>query len=67
MIEVATEIHGDSVWNLIHRCRTVLLDQGIRHPRALTLYQRRGYREAGQVFFPRRTLPFICFELDLKY
>jgi hypothetical protein len=29
------------------------------------LYRRRGYREAGMIFFARRALPFHCFELVL--
>lgn len=31
--------------------------------RSIKLYQRRGYQRARQVHFPRRALPFICFEL----
>ena len=44
------------------RCASVRLDAYTGNPRAVALYRRRGYREAGQVFFPRRTLPFYCFE-----
>ena len=29
---------------------------------SLALYRGRGYREAGRVFFPRRTAHFYCFE-----
>lgn len=32
------------------------------HPEALALYRGRGYREAGQVYFPGLDLPFVCFE-----
>ena len=44
---------------------SVRLDAYSGNPRALGLYRRRGYREAGEVFFPRRALPFRCFELVL--
>lgn len=49
-----------------YRYARLRLDAYSGNSRALTLYQRRGYREAGQVFFPRRVLPFICFELGLE-
>lgn len=29
---------------------------------ALHLYERNGYKKRGEVFFPRRELPFICYE-----
>ncbi len=32
------------------------------NPQALGLYERRGYRRVGQLYFPRRELPFACFE-----
>lgn len=47
------------------RFSSVRLDAYSGNPRALALYRQRGYRQAGQVFFPRRTMPFHCFELDL--
>lgn len=47
------------------RFSSVRLDAYSGNPRALALYRQRGYREVGQVFFPRRTMPFHCFELDL--
>lgn len=40
----------------------IRLDAYSDNPRAVGLYERRGYRNAGQVFFPRRDLPFFCFE-----
>lgn len=40
----------------------IRLDTYTGNPRALVLYQRRGYHRAGQVSFPRRKLPFECFE-----
>jgi len=33
---------------------------------ALQLYERNGYRKRGEVFFPRRELPFICYEKLLQ-
>ncbi len=36
------------------------------NPQSLALYRGRGYREVGQIFFPRRTLPFCCFERDVR-
>jgi ribosomal protein S18 acetylase RimI-like enzyme len=34
--------------------------------RAINFYQRRGYKKTGQVYFPKRTLPFYCYEKILK-
>jgi GNAT superfamily N-acetyltransferase len=42
---------------------SIRLDAYTGNPRSVQLYRRRGYREVGQVYFPRRTLPFWCFEL----
>jgi ribosomal protein S18 acetylase RimI-like enzyme len=44
---------------------SIRLDAYTGNPRSVQLYRRRGYREVGQVFFPRRALPFWCFELPL--
>lgn len=49
-----------------HRYASLRLDAYSGNSRALALYHRRGYREAGQVLFPRRVLPFTCFELALE-
>ncbi len=48
-----------------HRFACVRLDAYSGNPQALALYRGRGYREAGQIFFPRRALPFHCFERDI--
>lgn len=48
-----------------HRYTSLRLDAYSGNPRAVALYQRLGYHEAGRVFFPRRVLPFKCFELSL--
>lgn len=42
---------------------SVRLDAYTGNPRSVELYRRRGYREVGQIHFPRRALPFWCFEL----
>ncbi|OAI42990.1 hypothetical protein AYO41_03150 [Verrucomicrobia bacterium SCGC AG-212-E04] len=44
---------------------SIRLDAYTGNPRALALYDRRGYRRVGQTNFPRRSLPFICFEKDV--
>ena len=44
---------------------SIRLDAYTDNPDAMALYRRRGYREAGQVFFPRRLQPFACFERAL--
>jgi GNAT superfamily N-acetyltransferase len=41
---------------------SIRLDAYTGNLAAVRLYERRGYRNAGQVYFPRRTLPFFCFE-----
>lgn len=45
---------------------SIRLDAYSENPAALTLYRRRGYREAGRVWFPRRRAPFVCLEKDLS-
>ena len=45
--------------------RSIRLDAYSGNARALGLYARRGYAEVGEVFFPRRALPFRCFEMAL--
>jgi ribosomal protein S18 acetylase RimI-like enzyme len=47
-------------------CASVRLDAYTANPRSVELYRRRGYREVGQIRFPRRELPFWCFELDVR-
>ncbi|MEZ5556918.1 GNAT family N-acetyltransferase, partial [Haliea sp.] len=43
------------------------LDAYSANTAALSLYRSRGYREAGEVVFPRRSRPFICFEKTLVH
>jgi GNAT superfamily N-acetyltransferase len=45
---------------------SIRLDAYTGNPRAVRLYERRGYRKAGQIYFSRRTLPFFCFEKILR-
>ena len=40
----------------------IRLDAYTGNPRALALYEKRGYHRIGQAHFPRRELPFYCFE-----
>jgi ribosomal protein S18 acetylase RimI-like enzyme len=49
-----------------HGYDSIRLDTYSGNPRAITLYERRGYRLAGYVRFRRRKLPFLCFELLLQ-
>jgi GNAT superfamily N-acetyltransferase len=49
-----------------HAYVSIRLDAYTGNPRAVRLYERRGYRKAGQVYFPRRTLAFFCFEKILR-
>jgi len=42
------------------------LDAYSGNARAIDLYERRGYRRRGHVYFPRRSLPFVCFELRVE-
>jgi ribosomal protein S18 acetylase RimI-like enzyme len=43
-----------------HTC--IRLDAYPANPRAISLYERRGYQRMGQVIFPRRKFAFECFE-----
>jgi len=44
------------------RLACIRLDAYTGNPRALALYEKRGYQRIGQAYFPRRELPFDCFE-----
>ena len=44
---------------------SIRLDAYSGNPRALKLYENRGYKKTGQLFFPFRELPFYCFEKNL--
>jgi ribosomal protein S18 acetylase RimI-like enzyme len=45
-----------------HCYASIRLDAYSPNLDAVALYRRRGYRDAGRVFFPRRTASFYCFE-----
>lgn len=40
----------------------IRLDAYSGNARVLEFYARRDYRQAGEIYFPRRELPFICLE-----
>lgn len=46
-----------------HGFASIRLDAYSANPESIHLYRRRGYRDAGQVYFPRRRGHFHCFEL----
>jgi len=41
---------------------SIRLDAYSGNHRALKLYEYRGYKKVGQLFFPSRELPFYCYE-----
>ena len=41
---------------------SIRLDAYSGNQRALNLYERRGYKRVGQLFFPWREIPFYCYE-----
>jgi ribosomal protein S18 acetylase RimI-like enzyme len=45
---------------------SIRLDSYSGNPRALRLYEKHKYKRVGQVHFPRRSLPFYCYEKILK-
>lgn len=49
-----------------HGFACIRLDAYTGNPQALALYERRGYTRVGQTYFPRRTLPFDCFEKRIE-
>jgi ribosomal protein S18 acetylase RimI-like enzyme len=48
------------------RFSCIRLDAYTGNPRAIALYEGRGYERIGQTYFPRRKLPFDCFEKTLE-
>lgn len=46
--------------------RSIRLDTYTGNPAALDLFARCGFRRAGEVWFPRRPLPFACFEKAIE-
>lgn len=45
---------------------SIRLDAYSGNPRALKFYQYRGYKKVGQLFFPKRDLPFYCYEKAIE-
>ena len=45
---------------------SIRLDAFSGNPQSLALYRGRGYTPAGEVYFPGRELPFICFEREIR-
>lgn len=41
---------------------SICLDAYSANPRALKFYGKRGYKHVGEQYFPRRDLPFYCYE-----
>ena len=44
---------------------SIRLDAYSGNEKALNLYEKFGYKSAGQVYFPRRDLPFYCYEKNI--
>jgi ribosomal protein S18 acetylase RimI-like enzyme len=42
------------------------LDAYSGNSRAVNLYENRGYKKVGQFFYPRRELPFYCYEKRIE-
>lgn len=45
---------------------SIRLDAYSGNARAVRFYERRGYQKVGQIYFPKRNIPFYCFEKLLK-
>jgi len=50
----------------INGFKSIRLDAYSVNPAAVGLYNKRGYRKVGHVFFQRRKFPFYCFEKILS-
>lgn len=47
-------------------CHSIRLDTYSGNEQAVNFYKRRGFDLCGEVFFPRRELPFYCMEMKLN-
>jgi GNAT superfamily N-acetyltransferase len=47
---------------ITHNYSSIRLDAYLGNPISMALYRQRGFREAAQICFPGRALPFVCFE-----
>lgn len=45
---------------------SVRLDAYSGNQRVLRFYENRDYKKQGEVFFPKRILPFYCYEKQIK-
>ena len=45
-----------------HGFNCIRADVHKQNPAALALFQKRGYKVCGELMFPRREAPFVCFE-----
>ncbi|HEY2421931.1 MAG TPA: GNAT family N-acetyltransferase [Neobacillus sp.] len=46
---------------------SIRLDVYSGNPGAVVLYERKGYRRVGGISFPFRSVPYYCFEKNLKH
>lgn len=46
---------------------SIRLDAYEENEVAQNLYQRFGYKKAGEVYFPRRDVPFYCYEKEIPF
>jgi hypothetical protein len=49
----------------LHGYNCIRADVHKQNPAALALFQKRSYRICGELLFPRREVPFVCFEKTL--
>ena len=45
-----------------NKYKSIRLDTYTTNSAAINLYEKRQYKKCGQVFFPKRELPFLCYE-----
>lgn len=51
---------------LINNFTSIRLDAFSGNKKALKLYEDRCYLKRGEIYFPRRNLPFFCYERMVK-
>lgn len=49
----------------INNSYSIRLDVYSGNPRAINLYEKNGYHRVGITFFPKRDLPFYCYEKNI--
>lgn len=45
---------------------SIRLDAYSGNSQVVKFYERRGYKKAGEIYFPRREMPFVCMERTTK-